>query len=75
MGKGNDKYNESYVSNVLNKIVNLRMKTFNSVGDTVTFSGAVTAVDESSAQVNIDLHSESENGETVTAEATITLPK
>ena len=59
---------------VINKITNLRMKVFNAVGDTVTLSGRVSAVDMESAKVVIDLRSETGNGETVTAEATVTLP-
>jgi acyl dehydratase len=60
---------------VLNKITNLRMKLFNAVGDTVIFSGRVSDLVEDAGQVVIDLRAETENGETVTAEATVTLPR
>ena len=59
---------------VLNKITNLRMKQFNSVGDTVTFTGRVNALDSAANQVVIELQSDTANGQTVTAEATVTLP-
>ena len=59
---------------VLNKITNLRMKKFNAVGDTVTFSGRVNGLDSATNQVVIELKSNTANGETVTAEATVTLP-
>jgi acyl dehydratase len=60
---------------VLNKITNLRMKLFNAVGDTVVFSGRVSELVDKTGQVVIDLRAETGNGETVTAEATITLPR
>ncbi len=59
---------------VINSITNLRMKVFNTVGDTVTFSGTVSALDNDSRTVVIEMRSATGNGETVTAEATITLP-
>ena len=58
----------------LKKIVTLRMKTFNAVGDTVNFHGRVTAKDAESGTVTLDLWSQSEKGTTVTAEATVWLP-
>lgn len=58
----------------LHSIKNLRMKIFNAVGDTVTFRGRVESVDASSGQVRIDLWSETDKGQTVTAVATIELP-
>jgi acyl dehydratase len=60
---------------VLNKITNLRMKLFNAVGDTVVFSGRVSELVDKTGQVVIDLRAQTGNGETVTAEATITLPR
>lgn len=62
-------------SGILNKINNLRMTTFNVVGDTVTFYGRVASKDDDTGQVVLRLRSETANGETVTAEATITLPR
>ncbi len=59
---------------VINSITNLRMKVFNTVGDTVTFSGTVSALDNDSRTVVIEMRSATGNGETVTAEATVTLP-
>ena len=58
----------------INKICNLRMKIFNCVGDTVVFRGRVESVDAVSNQVTVALTSETDNGITVTADATITLP-
>ncbi len=58
----------------LNKISNLRMKVFNVVGDTVTFGGQVCALLCDEQQVVLDLWSETQNGTTVTATATVTLP-
>ncbi len=58
----------------LHSIKNLRMKIFNAVGDTVTFRGRVESVDASSGQVRIDLWSETDKGQTVTAVATVELP-
>ena len=59
----------------LNRITNLRMKIFNSVGDTASFAGRVAEVDGNTGQVVIDLRGETEKGETVTATATVTLPR
>ena len=59
---------------VINSITNLRMKVFNTVGDTVTFSGTISALDNDSRTVVIEMRSATGNGETVTAEAAITLP-
>lgn len=59
----------------LNKIVNLRMQVFNSVGDTATFRGHVNGVRHRECQVDIALSCETEGGPTVTAEATVTLAK
>ncbi len=58
----------------LNKISNLRMKVFNVVGDTVTFGGRVCELLGDEQQVVLDLWSETQNGTTVTATATVTLP-
>ncbi|MFK7888507.1 MAG: acyl dehydratase [Gammaproteobacteria bacterium] len=58
----------------LNKMGNLRMKIFNSVGDTATFTGRVESINTSSNQVDIALTSATDNGITVTADATVTLP-
>lgn len=58
----------------IQSIKNLRMKIFNAVGDTVTFRGRVDSVDASSGQVHVDLWSETDKGQTVTAVATIELP-
>jgi len=59
----------------LNKIVNLRMSAFNVVGDTLTVAGTVTAIDVDTAKVSIALRCATQSGETVTAEAGVTLPK
>ena len=60
---------------VLKKISSLRMSRFNCVGDEVTFTGRVTAVDESNATVTLDLRSETDAGTTVTAQAMVELPR
>ena len=59
----------------LNKIVNLRMNAFNVVGDTLTVAGTVTAIDVDTAKVSVALRCATDSGETVTAEATVTLPQ
>jgi acyl dehydratase len=59
----------------LNKITNLRMKIFNLVGDTVTFNGRVSDLIADDRQVVLELWSETDQGTTVTAQATITLPQ
>ena len=58
----------------INKIVNLRMKVFNCVGDTAVFKGTVEGLDTKNNRVTVSLSSETENGITVTADATVTLP-
>lgn len=58
----------------LNKINNLRMNVFNTVGDTVSFHGRISELIENQQQVAIELWSETDNGTTVTATATVTLP-
>jgi len=58
----------------INKIVNLRMKVFNCVGDTAVFKGTVEGLDTTNNQVTVSLSSETDNGITVTADATVTLP-
>lgn len=50
------------------------MKIFNSVDDTVTFNGRVTELVTDDRQVVLDLWSETEQGTTVTAQATVTTP-
>lgn len=59
----------------IKKIGPLRMKIFNCVGDTVTFKGKVREKMEQKGQVVLDLWSETQNGETVTAEAAVCLPR
>jgi acyl dehydratase len=59
----------------LNKITNLRMKIFNLVGDTVTFHGRVSELVADDRQVVLELWSETDQGTTVTAQATVTLPQ
>lgn len=58
----------------LNKIQGLRMKVFNCVGETISFSGVVENVDSQTNKVVILLTSNTDNGVTVTATATVTLP-
>jgi len=58
----------------LNKIQGLRMKVFNCVGETISFSGVVESVDSQTNQVVILLTSNTDNRVTVTATATVTLP-
>lgn len=58
----------------INKIVNLRMKVFNCVGDTAVFKGTVEGLDATNNKVMVSLSSETDNGTTVTADATVTLP-
>ncbi|MBW2366389.1 MAG: acyl dehydratase [Deltaproteobacteria bacterium] len=59
----------------LKKISSLRMKIFNSVGDVVRFTGKVTEKDDANAAVVLDICSKTDKGETMTAEATVILPK
>jgi len=58
----------------IRKITNLRMQVFNCVGDTAVFKGRVVSIDEAENSVTISLSSETDNGVTVTAEATVSLP-
>lgn len=58
----------------LNAIRHLRMQVFNVVGDVVTVRGAVRDVSTGDHRVVINLACETDNGVTVTAEATVTLP-
>jgi acyl dehydratase len=58
----------------IRKINKLRMQVFNSVGDTVTFRGRVTELIDAEKTIVVDLWSESNDGVTVTASATVTLP-
>jgi len=60
---------------VLKKIGNLRMTSFNIVGDVVRFSGHVESVDEDTSQVSIALEAGSNGESTVTATAVISLPR
>jgi acyl dehydratase len=55
------------------KINKLRMQVFNSVGDTARFEGRVTVVRPENHEADIALSCATENGQTVTAEATVTL--
>lgn len=55
-------------------ISNLRMKVFNTVGDTVVFKGRVERVESAEGIVVIELWSETDRGQTVTAQATVSLP-
>lgn len=58
----------------IRKITNLRMKVFNCVGDTAVFKGRVESIDVATHEVVISLSSETQNGETVTADATVKIP-
>ncbi len=58
----------------IKKLSNLRMKIFNSVGEVVTFKGKVVEVHPDAGSVLLQLWSETEQGETVTAQATVILP-
>ena len=57
----------------IRSIKNLRMSTFNCVGDTATIKGVVDSIDDPGGQVVIALSSETESGVTVTATATVTI--
>ena len=57
----------------INKIINLRMKVFNCVGDMAVFRGTVENTDAASNQVRVSLRCETDNGITVTADASVTL--
>ncbi len=59
----------------LQKISNLRMLMFNTVGDTVAFSGCVSEKHPESGQVLVTLSCDSSRGQTVTAQALVTLPQ
>lgn len=58
----------------LKKISSLRMATFNCPGDLLTFNGKVKHRD-SDANVIVDIWAASDKGITVTAEATVELPR
>jgi acyl dehydratase len=58
----------------IRKITSLRMKVFNCVGDTAVFKGTVESIDAAKNEVAISLSSETQNGESVTADATVILP-
>ena len=57
----------------LNKIEKLRMQIFNAVGDTVVFRGRVVELIDATHLVVVELCSETEQGTTVTANATVKL--
>ena len=57
----------------IKKVTDLRMKTFNTVGDLVSFKGRIVGKDDQGTIV-VELWSETEKGQTVTAQATVTLP-
>lgn len=59
---------------VINKITNLRMKVFNAVGDTVSFSGRIVGKDVESCQVTLEIWAENGTSQTVTASAVVSLP-
>lgn len=58
----------------LKKITSLQMKTFNVVGDVVTCKAKVTGREET-GEVTLDLWMENEQGVTVTANASVSLPE
>lgn len=58
----------------IRKITSLRMKVFNCVGDTAVFKGTVESIDAARNEVAISLSSETQIGESVTADATVVLP-
>jgi acyl dehydratase len=58
----------------IKRIGSLRMKVFNCVGDVVTYKGKVREKHEDNGIVVLDLWSETQKGQTVTAEATVVLP-
>jgi hypothetical protein len=58
----------------IKKIGPLRMKMFNCVGNTVVFTGKVRQKNEEDHLVVLDIRSETLKGETVSAEATVSLP-
>ena len=58
----------------IKKIGPLRMKMFNCVGDTVVFKGWVMQKLEENHEVVLDIRSETQKGETVSAQATVGLP-
>jgi len=59
----------------IKKIGSLRMKVFNCVGDLATYKGKVREKHEENGLVILDIWSETHKGETVTAEAIVTLNK
>lgn len=59
----------------IRKISDLRMKVFNAVGDLVTFKARVLEKNNKAGTVVLELWSETEQGQTVTAQATVILPK
>jgi acyl dehydratase len=58
----------------IKRIGSLRMKMFSCVGDTVTYKGQVREKHEADGIVVLDIWSETQKGQTVTAEATVVLP-
>jgi len=59
----------------IKKIGPMRMKVFNCVGDTILFKGKVREKIEENGLVVLDVWSETRNGESVSAEATVCLPR
>ena len=59
----------------ITKIGPMQMKNFNCVGEVLTFSGEVTAVDQKTGEVEIDLWADSDRGRTTLAKAKMLLPK
>jgi hypothetical protein len=57
----------------IRKIGPLRMMIFNTVGDTVQFTGSVETVDADAGTVSLDLWGESERGRTVASRAIVEL--
>lgn len=58
----------------LKKISNLRMKTFNSVGDVMTITGKVEGVDAANSSALVKAAISTDKGVTVTADLTVILP-
>ena len=52
----------------------MQMRTFNAVGDVLTFSGEVASKDDASGEVSLSLWAESERGRTTLCEALVVLP-
>ena len=59
----------------IRKIQDLRMLVFNTVGDIVKFKGRVEGKDPETGSVTVELWSETDKGQTVTARAMVTLPR